>query len=241
VLGALVLLILNLLVLRFFGQGPTALGFDRPARRVVEFSAGLLGAAAFAVIQMMLLAGLAGFEWTPNPAYDLPALLHGLRWNVSSVLFEELIFRAALLWMAIRWLGALRATLLSAACFGVYHWFSFGLLGDPVGMAFIFLLTGVFGAMMAWAYVWSGSIVLPVALHLGWNLTVNEVFSNGPLGERWLIAGGGEMQMLGGWEQLLVGVVVPLALPVLTLFMMNKPLRHCRRRPAGLRQEATQR
>jgi membrane protease YdiL (CAAX protease family) len=240
VIGALVLLIFNLLILRWFGQGPAALGFNRPARRALEFAVGLLGAAAFAVMQMILLARLAGFEWIPNPAYGFSSLLEGLRWNVASVLFEELIFRGALLWAAMRWLGVLRGALVSAACFGVYHWFSFGLLGDPVVMAFVFVLTGSFGLMTAWAYAWSGSIVLPIALHLGWNLTVNEVFSNGPLGERWLIAGIEDIQWLAGAAQLLVSVVVPLSLPVLALVVMNLPLRRWRNRPAGL-QPADQR
>ena len=205
-LGGLVLFILNLLVLWWAGQGPKALGVDRPARRSVEFAAGLIVAAAFAALQMLLMARLAGFEWTPNPAYGMPALLEGLRWNLASVLYEELIFRGALLWLAIRWLGTVRATLLSAACFGIYHWFSFGLFGDPTAMAFVFVFTGAFGVMLAWAYVWSGSIVLPIALHLGWNLVGHEVFSNGPLGERWLLATGDDIQLLGGVEQLLVGL-----------------------------------
>src|SRR6056297_321261 len=93
-LGALVLPILNLLVLRWAGQGPKALGVDRPARCTVEFSPRLLVAGAFAASQVLLLARLAGFEWTPNPAYNLGALLEGLRWNVASVLYEELFFAA---------------------------------------------------------------------------------------------------------------------------------------------------
>ena len=233
-LGALVLLGLNLLALWWAGRGPKALGFDQSVRRLVEFAAGLVVAAAFAAVQMLLLSRLAGFEWTPNPAYGVPALLEGLRWNVASVLFEEFIFRGALLWLAIRWLGALRASLLSAACFGVYHWFSFGLFGDPAGMAFVFVFTGAVGVMLAWAYAWSGSIVLPIALHLGWNLVINEVFSNGPLGERMLVATGDDIQLLGGLEQLLVSVAIPLALPALVLLVLNLPLRRWRSPPDGI-------
>jgi membrane protease YdiL (CAAX protease family) len=235
VLGAFILLILNVLVLRWAGFGAKALGMDRPPRRAVEFFAGLLVAAGFAAIQLLVLARLAGFEWQPNPDYGGSEWLAGLRWNVASVLFEELIFRGALLWLAIRWLGAMRATLLSAACFGVYHWFSYGLFGDPIGMAFVFVYTGAVGVMLAWAYAWSGSIVLPIALHLGWNLVQYEVFSNGPLGERWLIAANEEMQMLGGLEQVLVSVVIPLALPVVVLLALNQPpLRRWRSLPYGV-------
>lgn len=178
-LGALILLVLNLIVVRLAGQGTRALGLDRPGRRSAEFSAGLLVAGSFAAVQMLVLARLAGFEWDLNPAYGASEMIRGLRWNVASVLFEELIFRGALLLLAIRWVGPVRATLLSAGCFGVYHWFSYGLLGDIVSMAFVFGFTGAFGVMLAWAFVWSRSIFLPIGLHLGWNLITNEVFSNG--------------------------------------------------------------
>ena len=227
-LGALILLIINLLVLGWAGQGPKALGLDRPGRRAVEIAAGLLVAGAFAALQMLVLARLAGFEWIPNPDYSLPALYEGLRWNLSSVLFEELIFRGALLWLAIRWLRPVRATLLSAACFGAYHWFSYGKLGDPVAMAYVFVFTGAFGAMLAWAFAWSRGVGLPIALHLGWNVVSNEAFSNGPLGERWLLAAGEDMQVLGGGEQLLVSAGIPLALPLLVLLAMNGPMRRWR-------------
>lgn len=227
-LGALVLLMLNLVVLRLAGGSARDLGLDRPGRRSLEFIAGWTVAALFVVLQMAVLARLAGFEWTLNAGYGSAALLEGLRWNTTSVLFEELIFRGALLWLAVRWLGPGRGTLLSAAAFGVYHWFSYGLFGALVPMIYVFLLTGTFGLMLARAYVWSGSILLPIALHLGWNLVNNELFSNGPMGQRLLIASTSEAVELGGLAQTLLSVVIPLALPVLVLLLLRGPLHRWR-------------
>ncbi|MBY6204889.1 CPBP family intramembrane glutamic endopeptidase [Halomonas denitrificans] len=221
-LGALILLLLNLLVLRLAGAGPRALGIDAPVRRLLEFTAGVLLAAGFAALQLLVLAGLAGFDWVLRPGYGVSDLLGGLRWNVVSVLFEELIFRGALLWLAIRWLGPVRACLLSAAAFGVYHWFSYGLFGDLVTMAYVFVLTGTFGLMLAAAFAWSRSLVLPIALHLGWNLVNNEVFSKGPMGERWLTASVEDAARLGGLEQVLVSIVIPLSMPLLVLLVLNR-------------------
>ncbi len=146
------------------------------------------------------------------------------------------VFRGALLWLAVRWFGTVRAALLSAACFGIYHWFSFGLFGDPTGMVLMFVFTGAVGVMLACACacVWCGSIVLPIALHLGWNLVGHEVFSNGPLGERWLLTTGDDIQLLDGAKQLLVSIVIPLALPDLVLLAMNRPLRRWRNPPDGI-------
>jgi hypothetical protein len=101
-------------------------------------------------------------------------------------------------------------------------------------MAFVFIFTGTIGAMLAFSYAWSGSIVLPIALHLGWNLVQNEVFSNGPLGERWLLAAGDDMQVLGGMEQLFVSVVIPLLLPVIVILTLNRGLRGWRNPPEGV-------
>jgi membrane protease YdiL (CAAX protease family) len=100
------------------------------------------------------------------------------------VLFEELIFRGALLYLAIGKFGVKTACTLSAVCFGAYHWFTYNLFGSPVQMVIVFLMTGIFGFTLAYAFAKTKSIYLPVGLHLGWNLFTIVVFSNGPLGQQ---------------------------------------------------------
>jgi membrane protease YdiL (CAAX protease family) len=64
-----------------------------------------------------------------------PTLLQAARFVLDSVVHEELLFRGCLLYRAVRWLGPWRAVWLDAAAFGIHHWFSDGVLGQPVAMA----------------------------------------------------------------------------------------------------------
>ncbi len=114
-------------------------------------------------------------------------LLNGVGWNIKSVLFEELIFRGALLFIVIRKIGEVKACFLSAVCFGIYHWFSFGAFGNPVQMVFIFFMTGIAGLAFAFAFAKTKSLYFPIGLHLGWNLCTNILFSNGPMGQQLFI------------------------------------------------------
>lgn len=50
-------------------------------------------------------------------------------------------------------------------------------------MIYLLIGTGLLGAVMAQAYVNTGSLHAPIAIHLGWNITNQLVFSGGPLGD----------------------------------------------------------
>ena len=152
------------------------------------FSAGLLFAGLVCVVQMLWQAFVFGKTLELNPELSTSLITGGVWWTTKSVIFEELLFRGALLVVAVRLLGNRRAILLSASCFGVFHWFTIGGLGNPVLMVFIFLLTGLAGLVWAHAFVVSRSLLLPIGLHLGWNLVTIVVFSNGPIGSQLLLA-----------------------------------------------------
>jgi uncharacterized protein len=103
--------------------------------------------------------------------------------------------------------------LLDAAAFGVYHWFSYVIIGNPVMMVFIFVLTVGFGFMLAEAFARTKSIALPIDLHLGWNLIAYLRFSTGPTGPGLFVPGNGATRVVvTGLPSLLLNVVLPLAL-----------------------------
>lgn len=223
----IILLFVSWLLLRAEARGLTELGFNAPRQRALEFATGFAIAALIAITQFLLISSLSGFNWNINPLYGYAQFLDGLRWNVNSVLYEELLFRGYLLWLAIRFLGVHGGCIVSAATFGIYHWFSFGVLGDLVTMAYVFAMTGVFGAMLAYSFAWTGGIWLPIALHFGWNIVTNEIFSNGPLGARLLIPSTTQPVLLDGMEQALVSIVWPLLLPLaVLLFFLNTKRAH---------------
>jgi membrane protease YdiL (CAAX protease family) len=122
-------------------------------------------------------------DWKLNPALSASLVLEGIRWNIISVLFEELIFRGVLLYILIKRLGATKAIIISAVGFGIYHWFSFGVIGNPMGMAIAFISTGLMGLVLGYAYAKTFSLYIPIAIHFGWNLTQIFIFSQGPIGD----------------------------------------------------------
>ena len=208
-----ILLAVSWVLLRLEGRSLGALGLDAPAARLRQFGAGFLVAGLAVVIQQLGHAAVADVAWRLNPAADAALLVRSVRWNVNSVLYEELLFRGYLLYQAIRRLGARHGVLLGAAAFGVYHWFSYGILGNPVMMVFIFVLTGAFGFMCAFGFARTKSIALPIGLHLGWNLVSYAGFSTGPMGPGLLVPGNGAARLeAAGLSGLLLDILLPLAL-----------------------------
>jgi uncharacterized protein len=207
-----ILLAATWLLLRLEGKGLSAIGIDHGARRLAEFAAGftLLGLAAAA--QQLGLAAATNDPFVLNEGVRPAALLEGARFVVNSVLYEELLFRGYLLYTAVRWFGSSWAVWLDAVAFGVYHWFSYGAFGNPIAMAYIFVLTGAYGLMWARAFVATGSVAAPIGLHLGWNAVTYLVFSAGPLGAALLVPASGVHQLHAtGWAAVALSIAWPLA------------------------------
>jgi membrane protease YdiL (CAAX protease family) len=114
--------------------------------------------------------------------------LGALWWCLKSVLFEELLFRGALCYIGFQRFGAKFTMLFSSVCFGIYHWFTWGVLGDAKMMIIAFVLTGLYGWTLAYAYYKTKSILLGTGLHFGWNSIGLIVFSSGTIGNQLLIS-----------------------------------------------------
>jgi hypothetical protein len=95
-----ILLALSWLFLRLEGRGLDAIGIDRPRRRVQEFAMGFAALGFAAALQQIGLSFSAGDPFVVNPAWNWPVVLEHLRFTINSVLFEELLFRGYLLYLA---------------------------------------------------------------------------------------------------------------------------------------------
>jgi len=218
-----ILLAVSWLLLRLEGRSLAAIGVNRPGQRAREFAFGFLFLGGVSAVQQLGLSFAAGDPFVVNESVRPGALLNGLRFTVNSVLYEELVFRGYLLYQAVRFLGASRAAVLDAAAFGVYHWFSYGVIGNPVVMTYVFLLTGAYGLMWARAFVATGSIAAPIGLHLGWNLVAYVVFSSGPLGAGLFVPASGAVPLVaGGWASLALNVLLPLGATVVVLWYLRR-------------------
>lgn len=196
-----------------------SLGILPIIKRLKEFLIGFLITAILCAIVQYTESLLKSSTWVLNETITPLIILKSFWWDLKSVLTEELIFRGAILYILIQKIGTNKAILISAITFGIYHWFSFGVLGNILAMALVFLGTGVMGYAWAWAFAKTKSIMLPLGLHLGWNFIHNTIFSKGPLGELVLIAQGGNE--LSGWISLLNFVLGLVFVPILILIYVK--------------------
>lgn len=136
----------------------------------IEIGVGSTLALSAFSIPLIIKTLIYNIEWSFSDSANFTDTIQAFYFYFNSVVFEELLFRGALLSLIIYFTSNKTAILISATAFGVYHWFSYGIFGNGlVPMAYVFLLTGGMG--LTWAYMYSktNSIALPVVTHLGWN------------------------------------------------------------------------
>lgn len=196
-----------------------ALGFLPAARRGKQFLIGFIITGILCVLVQYFEAYLKSSVWILNEKITGVIILKSFLWDLKSVLTEELIFRGALLYILIQKIGERKAILISAIAFGIYHWFSMGVLGNILPMILVFLGTGLMGVALAWAFAKTKSILLPFGLHLGWNFIYNTIFSKGPLGEMVLTSQGGKE--LTDWTSLLNFVTGLVIVPILIIIYVR--------------------
>jgi membrane protease YdiL (CAAX protease family) len=183
-LGILVQLIVSWLLVWFFEKGNLSfLGFYPTKRRLLDFTLFLFITAICCSTGFFLRMYFGREHWELNPLLTVTVILKAVWWNIKSVLFEELILRGAIFYILLKKLGTVKAIAISAIAFGIYHWFSFGVFGNILQMAIIFVVTGTMGVLYAYGYAKTHSLYIPCAIHLGWNLTQIFIFSQGPIGD----------------------------------------------------------
>jgi membrane protease YdiL (CAAX protease family) len=182
-LGLIVQLVLSWIIIwTVEKRGLSVLGLKPTTRRITHFFIFFLLTALICSSGFLMKMAIADQHWYLNPQLSAKLFSDGLVWNIKSVLFEEFIFRGVLLYILIKKLGAVKGIIISAIAFGIYHWFSFGVLGNIPAMIFTFFITGVMGLLLAYGYAKTFSLYIPIAIHLGWNFTQIFIFSQGPIG-----------------------------------------------------------
>lgn len=176
-LGNVVILVVFWGLLWLEKKNLSVLGISPSLLRVLQLLLGFLATLCLAVVLSTLFSFIANFSWVPVPDIGLGFLFEGLYKTLQSVLFEELLFRGYLLYKAITLIGEKKANLISATAFGIYHWFTLGVLGNPELMIWVFVNTGLWGLMFAYAYSRTGSLAFPIGLHWGWNFIDQIIFN----------------------------------------------------------------
>ncbi len=212
-IGLIVGFILSWLLLKLTKAGKVTDLFSGSVRSNLYW---LLGALACGFLLhgafQLVKSWLMGSSLALNPELTAGLFGVGVWFQVKSVFFEELLFRGALLILAVRYLGPRWALALSACAFGIYHWFTTGTLGHLVPMIAIFLSTGITGLVWAYLFWKTGSMAAPIGLHFGWNLIGSVVFPYGPLGPIILVSMDGQPLSGGAWIGLTLLQLISMAL-----------------------------
>lgn len=224
-IGIIVQLLISAVLLRLFeGKSLSVLGFALDRYRLRLFALFFAVTAVICVSDYILKMSIARQKWVLAEPFHLSLIAKGLWWNIKSVLFEELLFRGALLYILLRRLGVKASILISAAAFGIYHWFSFEVFGNPFLMLMTFLSTGIMGAVYAFAYVRTLTLYLPVAIHLGWNIVRSVVFSDTSLGQQLFVEVKPAPEVQVGYLQYFTLVFAAMVLAIVVNFVMIRRL-----------------
>ena len=171
--GVVFALAASWLCLKMEGEPLGSIGL-RMGRRFMAES--LLGAAVgVALILVTSLAVMApgGFTWVRNAQVGASDILVALSGFMARGAFEELLFRGYAFQRTIRGMGEVPALLLFCLLFAAAHLANPGMDGDAMPLACLNI--GIASLMLGLAYTKTGSLALPIGIHLGWN------WAQGPL------------------------------------------------------------
>ena len=141
------------------------LGIDRRWIAQMAIGVGLGAAAILAIVGMIWLSG--GVQWQLDPERSAADLGYGLYLFLCVALFEETLFRGFLFQRLVDGAGFWIAQAVLALLFAAGHWGNPGMQGATEVVASIDLALGAIMLGLAWQR--TGSLALPVGLHLGWN------------------------------------------------------------------------
>ena len=172
-----------LLLWAFEKKGLGVLGLTPTLERSKYFLLLLITSATLAASAYLLRMSFVKEVYVPAPGLTLRSVLLESWYQVRTVLTEELLCRGALLYILIRRIGRLKAVLVSSVLFALLHWMNAGVFGNLVQMIIVFSFTFTMGLLLAYSYARSFSILLPFAIHFGWNFVQNYVFPDTASGQ----------------------------------------------------------
>lgn len=167
---ALGFLLVSWLAVRMERRQLGSLGLRLDRRWALEAGAGVLGGLLIMVCSALLLRGLDGFHWVPAALPPAGTVLGaGLTYTAVAVA-EELAFRGYGLQRVVAAIGAWRGQVVFALIFALVHAGNPGIQGASGALRGVALLNiGLAGLILGLAWQRTGSLALPMGIHLGWN------------------------------------------------------------------------
>lgn len=171
------LIAISLLLIWLFEKGNlSVLGLTPTKDRLKYFTLLFIVSAILSATAFLLRMYFAKEEYTITQSLTTKSILLETWYQFRTVLTEELICRGALLYILIKKIGQTKAVLISSIIFAVLHWINAGVWGNLTQMIIVFTFTFSMGLLLAYSYARTFSLLIPFAIHFGWNLTQNYIF-----------------------------------------------------------------
>lgn len=169
-LMALGFLAASWLAVRLERRPLSSLGLCLGRRWALEAGLGILGGVLIMAGSALLLRGLDGFHWIPAPSPSAGRVLAaGLTYTAVAVA-EELAFRGYGLQRVVAAIGPVGGQVVFALIFALVHAGNPGIQGAQGPLRTLALLNiGLAGLILGLAWQRTGSLALPMGIHLGWN------------------------------------------------------------------------
>ena len=210
-IGIIVQLTISWLIIWWFEKGNLGfMGLMPTKKRLKDFVLFFLITATCAASGFLLQMYIVKQSWVLNPQIKAGIILQGTWFTLKSVLFEELIFRGILFYLLIKIIGAAKAIIISGIAFGVYHWFSHELWGNPVQMIIEFFTSGTMGLILAYGYTKTFSLFIPIAIHLGWNIVQMVIFSGNTIGNQVFVQAASAQEVTISYFSYFILICTPL-------------------------------
>lgn len=165
---------------------------------------GLLSATTF-----LLRMYFSKEEYTLAPSLTINSVLLEIWHQFRTVFTEELICRGALLYVFIKKIGSSKAILITSLLFAVLHWINSGVWGNFTQMSIVFAFTFAMGLLLAFSYAKTFSLLIPFAIHFGWNLVQNYIFPDTATGQHVFILSKPPPEITISYLSFFVMILVP--------------------------------
>lgn len=166
-LAPALILLVTWLCLRLRGEPLSRVGLVLNKRWLGYFAAGIVFTALQIIAITVLIYVTDGLSVSLNPERNIQLLTSGVYLMLSGVIMEELLFRGFLFQRLLDGTGVWFTQLSLALLFAFSHWGNPGMDGITQVIASVDLALGAL--ILGLAYIRTGSLALPIGLHLGWN------------------------------------------------------------------------
>lgn len=182
------LLAISWLIIWLFEKGNLSiLGLTPTKGRLKYFTILFIVSAILSTSAFLLRMYFVKEEYTISQSLTIKSILLETWYQFRTVLTEEIICRGALLYILIKKIGQTKAVIITSIFFALLHWMNAGVWGNFTQMIIIFAFTFSMGLLLAYSYARTFSLIIPFAIHYGWNLTQNYIFPESVTGNHILI------------------------------------------------------